>query len=111
MADGYLGSADHGPSLLQLANPLVMLESEHAPERPLPPFFAPVGTSDPLLDDTRRLKAALDRRGVHCEARYYVREMPPFTRWCSVPARVAVWQHSFEFLERHCGGDGPAEGG
>src|SRR4051812_6658630 len=39
VADGYLGSADHGPSLLQLANPLLMLESEHAAERPLPPFF------------------------------------------------------------------------
>ena len=44
-----------------LADPLRVLEAAaglpHEPhfERPLPAFFAPVGTRDPLLDDTRRL--------------------------------------------------------
>ena len=66
----YLGQADPAvPS--GLADPLLLLESDQTPERPLPPFFAPVGTKDPLLPDTRRLKAALDRRGVPCQARYY----------------------------------------
>jgi len=43
---------------------------EHFP-RGLPPFFAPVGTKDPLLDDTRRLEKALAQLKVPCEARYY----------------------------------------
>src|SRR2546430_6410072 len=40
-------------------------------DRPLPPFFAPVGTRDPLLDDTRRLEKALLALNVPVEARYY----------------------------------------
>jgi acetyl esterase len=116
VSESYLGPAEHGSSLMQLADPLLLLESEHAPHRPLPPFFATVGTWDPLLDDTRRLKAALDRRGVTCEARYYVGEVHAFHALVFRPNARRCWQHTFEFLERHCGicdvpGAGPAEGG
>jgi acetyl esterase len=104
VSEGYLGRAPHSPSLMQLADPLLLLESEHAWDRPLPPFFAPVGTADPILDDTRRLKAALDRRGTLCEARYYVGEVHAFHALIFRPNARRCWQHSFEFLERHCPG-------
>ena len=61
----------------ELADPLRLIEAAagvaHEPhfERPLPPFFAPVGTRDPLLDDTRRLEKALRTLNVPIEARYY----------------------------------------
>jgi len=110
VSESYLGRSDHGPSLLQLADPLLFLEAEHAPHRPLPPFFTAVGTADPLLDDTRRLKAALDRRGVICEARYYVGEVHAFHALVFRPNARRCWQHTFEFLERH-GGAGPDDGG
>ena len=44
---------------LELADPLLLLERGHAPERPLPPFFAPCGTWDVLIDDTRRLATSV----------------------------------------------------
>ena len=37
-----------------------------------------LGTRDPLLPDTRRLAAALERRGVPCEAHYYPGEVHAF---------------------------------
>jgi acetyl esterase len=115
VCESYLGRDEHSQSLLHLANPLLFLESEDAPHRPLPPFFAPVGTADPILDDTRRLKAALDRRGVTCETRYYVGEVHAFHALIFRPNARRCWQHTFEFLERHLQGDGegagPAAGG
>lgn len=57
----YLPGAAAGADL---ASPLCVLEGEDAPERPLPPIFAVCGTADPVLDDTVRLGAALERRGV-----------------------------------------------
>jgi acetyl esterase len=112
VCDSYLGRAEHPPSLLHLANPLSFLESEEASHRPLPPFFAPVGTADPILDDTRRLKAALDRRGVTCETRYYPGEVHAFHALVFRPNARRCWQHTYDFLERHLqGGAGPAAGG
>jgi acetyl esterase len=97
VAESYLGGTETHP----LADPLLFLESNAAPVRPLPPFFATVGTADPLLDDTRRLKAALDRRGVHCEARYYVGEVHAFHALVFRPNARRCWQHTFDFLDRH----------
>lgn len=54
-----------------LADPLLLLEGEEASELDLPPFFLPVGSKDPLLEDTRRLTAALRRRGVRVESPVY----------------------------------------
>jgi acetyl esterase len=57
----YLPGAAEGA---ELASPLCVLEGDAAPDRPLPPIFAVCGTADPVLDDTTRLGAALERRGV-----------------------------------------------
>jgi acetyl esterase len=57
---------------------LLVLERARAPQRPLPTFYAFVGTKDPLLDDTRRLARALTQHGVPHAVRYYPGEVHAF---------------------------------
>jgi acetyl esterase len=82
----------------ELADPVVLLERGIAPDRPLPPFFAPVGTADPLLDDTRRLAAALERHGARCEARYYPGEVHAFHVFLWRPNARACWTEMLSFM-------------
>ncbi|MHB8874158.1 MAG: alpha/beta hydrolase [Myxococcaceae bacterium] len=102
VADAYL----HGARVarhrgLDLADPLVALERGETPERPLPPFFVPCGTRDILIDDSRRLEAALKKLGVPCEARWYDREMHAFHAFVMRAAARRCWRDTFEFLDRH----------
>ncbi|HEY4244266.1 MAG TPA: alpha/beta hydrolase [Kofleriaceae bacterium] len=83
-----------------LADPLRILEDGAGFERPLPPFFAPVGTRDPLLDDTRRLEKALARRDVPCEARYYPGGIHAFHAMVWDPAARRCWRDALAFLDR-----------
>jgi acetyl esterase len=91
----------------ELADPLRVLElaaeRPGAPRftRPLPPFFAPVGTRDPLLDDTRRLERALAALGVPCEARYYAGGLHAFHALVWNPAARRCWRDALAFLDRH----------
>lgn len=96
----YLHGARLGPGGTALADPLVVLESDAEPQRPLPPFFALVGTRDPLLDDTRRLQAALSRRGVDHEARYYPGGGHAFHAVPMLPNARRSWSDQFAFLDR-----------
>lgn len=95
-----------GPDL-DLADPLRVLEEAagmpHEPrfERALPPFFAPVGTRDPLLDDTRRLEKALRVLNVPCEARYYPGGIHAFHAMVWKPAARRCWRDALAFLDRH----------
>ena len=91
----------------ELADPLRVLEDRAAAsagpaagERPLPPFFAPVGTRDPLLDDTRRLEKALARLNVPCEARYYPGGIHAFHAMVWDPAARRCWRDALAFLDR-----------
>jgi len=88
---------EHG---IDLANPLVMLESDLEPARPLPPFFAPVGTKDPILDDTRRLALALERRGVPCETTYYAGEPHAFHAFVFRQNARRCWADAYGFVDR-----------
>lgn len=101
----YLPPEQGPPGFLDLANPLTTLErarrTGHAPERTLPPFFVPVGTRDPLLDDTRRLARVLDALQVPCEARYYPGEIHAFHAMIWRKQARQCWQHTFDFLSRH----------
>jgi acetyl esterase len=99
-SDAYLGSTLATAAERELADPLVFLERALPPDRPLPAFFAGVGTRDPLLDDTRRLKTALDRLHVPCEARYYDGEMHAFHALAFRPNSRRFWHHTFSFLAR-----------
>ena len=99
----YLGGRDFGREL-DLADPLTVLERDDSASRPVPPCLATVGTADPLLDDTRRLKVALDRRGAECEAIYYPREVHAFHAMVWRAQAKRCWADSYRFLERHVGG-------
>lgn len=91
----------------ELADPLRVIEhaagiphDEHFP-RGLPPFFAPVGTRDPLLDDTRRLEKALAQLNVPCEARYYPGGIHAFHAMVWNPSARRCWRDALAFLDRH----------
>jgi acetyl esterase len=109
VCEAYLGPGMTGPRgaeprpHLDLADPLVVLESDRAAARPLPPFFAPVGTWDPLVEDSRRLAAALERRGVPCEAKLYPRQLHAFHAFVLHPAARRCWADIYRFLERAIG--------
>lgn len=97
VSEAYLGPQPTHD--LGLADPLTILESPEPPARPLPPFFAGVGTWDPLLDDTRRLKNALDARGVVCEAHYYPKELHAFHALVMRAQAKQFWLEQFGFLQ------------
>jgi acetyl esterase/lipase len=100
IADAYLGGVEpDGPGFLDLADPLLFLERGDKPQRPLPPFFAPVGRWDPLMDDTLRLKAALDAIGVRCEAPLY-KGHHAFHAFVMAREARRCWADTFEFLGR-----------
>lgn len=92
----------------ELADPLRVLEScvaglptQRHFARALPPFFAPVGTRDPLLDDTRRLEKALRALEVPVEARYYAGGIHAFHALVWDPAARRCWRDALAFLDRH----------
>lgn len=89
---------DVDPVELELADPLPFLERGPRPTRKLPPFFLPVGTRDPLLDDTRRLNEALRRLGAHSEARYYAGEIHAFHALAWRRNARRCWKDTFSFL-------------
>lgn len=89
----------HGSSI-DLADPVCALERGIAPDRPLPPFFVAVGTKDPLLPDSKRLAAALDRLGAHCEARYYAGAIHVFHAAIWRRRAREYWREAFGFLHR-----------
>jgi acetyl esterase len=97
--DAYLGPSAHPHH--DLADPVAFLERAPAPARPLPPFFLPVGTADPILDDTRRMHAALTALGAASEARYYPGEPHAFHALVFREAARRCWRDTFDFLDRH----------
>ena len=100
VSTSYLQADDHGATI-DLADPLVALERGPVLDRPLPPFFAPVGTRDPLLDDPRRLARALAALDVPCEARYYPGGIHAFHALVWDPAARRCWRDALAFLDRH----------
>lgn len=87
-----------------LASPLrLLMDPPGEGARALPPFFAAVGTADPLLDDSRRLQAALEKRGIPCELAIYPGEIHGFNAMVWRPAAKAKWKAVIDFLRRHLG--------
>ncbi|MBX5483418.1 MAG: alpha/beta hydrolase fold domain-containing protein [Myxococcaceae bacterium] len=104
VADAYFHRCElRHPRELDFADPLVLLERGIPPERPLPAFFAPCGTRDPLLDDTRRLAAAVERLGGKVRARYYPGELHAFHAFLFRRNARACWRELFDFLNEHLG--------
>ena len=98
----YLAGVQHAPGSreLDLADVAVALERGEAPDRPLPPFFLPVGTRDPLLPDTRRLQAALRALGATADAAYYPGELHAFHAVVMRSQARRCWADIFAFLDR-----------
>ncbi len=104
VSSSYIGGADpSAPGSLELADPLLVLERGLPPDRPLSPFFVTIGTKDPVLDDSRRLKAALDRLETPCEIRFYEGEVHAFHAFVWRKNAQQCWRDTFTFLEPHLG--------
>lgn len=98
-ADAYLGGARVDDVARELADPLCLLETDTAFERSLPPFFAPVGTRDPVIRDHRRLAVALARRGVVHEVPEYAGEPHAFHALMFRSNARRCWRDTFRFLD------------
>lgn len=96
----YLGKEPRTDSL-DLADPLLFFERGEKPARPLPPFFLPVGTRDPLLPDTRRLGEALKKMGVEAITEYYPGELHAFHAFVMRKNAQKCWRDTFAFLDKH----------
>ncbi len=86
-----------------LADPLVVFERGDKPDRPIPPMFLPVGTKDPLLDDTRRLARALQKLGTKAIDRYYEGELHGFHVLLFRKNARLCWRDTFAFLDEVLG--------
>jgi acetyl esterase len=82
-----------------LASPLRILEAG-SPDRPLPPFFAAVGTRDPLIRCSKRLKAALDALGSPCELHLSPGEIHGYDAFMWRPMAKEKWRATHAFLGR-----------
>ena len=87
--------------VLDLADPVVFFERGVQPDRPLPAFFLPVGTRDPLLDDTRRMRRALDALGTPVRAAYYPGELHAFHALVWRQLARDCWADIFAFVDQH----------
>ncbi len=102
MRDSYLGgSFDRTPPRLRLADPLLVLEEGLQPDRPLPPFFLPVGGLDILVDDTMRMTRALHQLDAKAEHRVYPGELHAFHMMPWRAATRRLWADTFTFLRNH----------
>jgi acetyl esterase len=85
----------------ELADPLLVFERGEKPSRPIPPFFLPVGTRDPLLPDTRRMAEALRNLGGVAVDAYYPGELHAFHALVMREQARRCWRDTFDFLDEH----------
>jgi len=100
VGDAYIAPSSRAISL-DLADTLPFFERGPLPDRPLPPFFLPVGTRDPLVDDTRRLARALRRLGVPVTDTYYEGEHHAFHAFVFLKNARKCWNDTYAFLDEH----------
>jgi acetyl esterase len=95
----YLAPAAAGGVDTALADPLRLLELSAPPERPLPSFFVVASRADPLLAQSKRLAAALERLGVRSELGVYGGGHAFHAQiWRSEAQRA--WRDMFDHLDR-----------
>ncbi len=94
---GYLDGADteHG---LELASPLLVLESELALDRRFPPAFISCGDRDPILDDSLRLGRALEKRSIEHTLRIEPGQLHGFQVVVVTKEATRHWAHAVDFL-------------
>ena len=91
--DAYLDPTRDCP----LADPLLVLERGGRPDRPLPPFFLPVGGGDPLAKDSIRLARALVAQGAEAETKIYPDEIHAFHAMVWRSAARQCWKDILGF--------------
>ncbi len=84
-----------------LHSPLWLLERATGTERPMPPFFVSIGTRDPLLAQSQRLKVALDRLGAECNLHISPGEIHGYDALVWREAAREKWRAAHAFLGRH----------
>jgi acetyl esterase/lipase len=98
-ASSYVGIDVHaGCAAAPMASPLLVLERAESLDRPLPPFFADAGTRDPLLGDSRRLKAAVERHGSSCDLHVAPGEIHGYDAMVWRPPAREKWRRVHDFL-------------
>lgn len=98
----YLPDPNATAGVYPLADPLILLEAMPAGHLGLPPFFVACGGADPLLEDSERLKLALDRLHVPNELRVYpggVHGFHVLLPWTK--KATTLWQDQLAFVHRH----------
>jgi len=101
-ATSYVGSRAWAPRDDDaLHSPLVLLERGPTLDRPLPPFFLSVGTRDPLLAHSRRLKDVLDRMGSECVLHVSPGEIHGFDAMVWREPAKDKWRAAHDFLRTH----------
>ena len=109
-AQSYVGrDVGSAAKAFPLTSPLRIIEGG-GPDRPLPPFFASVGTRDPLLRCSKRLKAALDRLGTECELHLSPGEIHGYDAMVWRPRAREKWIAAAAFLDRHLAASPADEG-
>ncbi len=99
ISHGYAPHEHDTETARALLDPVVVLEQRPSLARALPPFLIPVGTKDPLIDDSRRLAAALEALGGDARMRYYPGEIHAFHAFVWREQARACWDHTYDFLE------------
>ena len=99
---GKVASRAPSPELPSLADPLLVFEdASFAPERSVPALFAPVGESDPLVDDSLRLIRALRARGMRGKTELYAGGGHSFMAFMWNGRAQRCWRDMHAFLEQH----------
>ena len=86
---------------ISLASPLRFIELAGAPDRPMPPVFVPCGTSDPIVQDSVRLAAALEEKGITVDHKLYDQGIHAFHAVVWHPLAAECWDDHENFLKTH----------
>ena len=89
------------PGLIDPLRVAEALSPDAVTARPLPAFFLPVGVADPLLDDHRRMEAAVRRLGGVAQARFYPGMEHAFHAFVWRRAAQRCWRDTFAFTATH----------
>ena len=106
-ASSYVGKASSrmpSPGIPSLADPLLVLEAPSfavAGDRAIPALFAPVGESDPLVDDSLRLVEAVRARGMRGKSEIYSGGGHSFMAFMWNRRAQRCWRDMHAFLAQH----------
>ncbi|MEL6178602.1 MAG: alpha/beta hydrolase fold domain-containing protein [Myxococcota bacterium] len=103
ICNGYLPPdlQQHPNAQTELADPLLILESDLPMARPLPPMYLNCGLRDPVLNDTQRLESALQRRGITHHVHYDPQGFHGSHAVLWLSSSKTIWREAFAFFEEH----------